>query len=135
MNKNMNIDNDDRMLKELGLTKESPMKVPEGYFDNLSSRIMDRIAEEEEQGEKTATVVSMNRGGTSIWKYAVRWTVAAAACVALVFLGVNYYEDKTDALAQSDTMTEEYDDEYGEDMMSYSMMDEQDVYCYLAGIE
>lgn len=132
MNKKMNIDNDDRMLEELGLTKESPMKVPEGYFDDLATRVLERI-DKEDQSEKTVKMVSMNRGGGSIWKYAMRWTVAAAACMALVFLGVNYYENKADALAQSNT--EEYDDEYGEDMMSYSMMDEQDVYCYLAGIE
>lgn len=132
MNKKMNIDNDDRMLEELGLTKESPMKVPEGYFDDLVTRVLERI-DKEEQSEKTVKMVSMNRGGGSIWKYAMRWTVAAAACMALVFLGVNYYENKANALAQSNT--EEYDDEYGEDMMSYSMMDEQDVYCYLAGIE
>ena len=132
MIKNMNIDNDDRMLEDLGLTKESPMKVPNDYFENIATRVLERI-DEEEQSEKTAKVVSMNRGGASVWKYAVKWTVAAAACMALVFLGVNYYEDNN-TLAQSNA-TEEYDDEYEEEMMSYSMMDEQDVYCYLAGLE
>lgn len=134
MNKNMNIDNDDMKLNMLDLTKESPMKVPDGYFDNLTCRIMDRIAEEEEESEKTAKVVSMNRGGGSIWRYAMKWTMATAACMALVFLGVNYYEDRSQTLAHNNA-TEEYDDEYGVDMMSYSMMDEQDVYCYLAGME
>jgi len=138
----MNIQNEEQMLKELGLSNANPFKTPEGYFDTLSERIMARIDEEEtktaeEKAETTqvAEVVSLKQKKTSVVSYAIRWAVAAAACLALVFVGVDYFGEENKSIAQNQTVAEEYDDEYAEDMISYSMMDESDVYCYLAGLE
>lgn len=138
----MNIQNKEQMLKELGLSNANPFKTPEGYFDTLSDRIMTRIDEEEtktaeEKAEtvQVAEVVSMKQKKTSVVSYAIRWAVAAAACLALVFVGVDYFGEENKSIAQNQTVAEEYDDEYAEDMISYSMMDESDVYCYLAGLE
>ena len=139
MAKMVNIQDDDRMLKELGLNNKNPFTTPEGYFDTLNDRIMARIDEEEMTANKlaekeVAKVVDMKKN-PSIKQYLAKWAVAAAACLALVFVGVNYYGNENSTIAQNQTVTEEYDEEYDEDMMSYSMMDEGDVYCYLAGIE
>jgi hypothetical protein len=138
----MNIQNEEQMLKELGLSNANPFKTPEGYFDTLSERIMARIDEEEtktaeEKAEtvQVAEVVSLKQKKTSVINYAIRWAVAAAACLALVFVGVDYFGEENKSIAQNQTVAEEYDDEYAEDMISYSMMDESDVYCYLAGLE
>lgn len=138
----MNIQNEEQMLKELGLSNANPFKTPEGYFDTLSERIMARIDEEEtkaaEEKAKTvqvAEVVSLKQKKTSVINYAIRWAVAAAACLALVFVGTDYFGEENKSIAQNQTVAEEYDDEYAEDMISYSMMDESDVYCYLAGLE
>lgn len=138
----MNIQNEEQMLKELGLSNANPFKTPEGYFDTLSERIMARIDEEETKTaeEKAETVqvtevVSLKQKKTSVINYAIRWAVAAAACLALVFVGTDYFGEENKSIAQNQTVAEEYDDEYAEDMISYSMMDESDVYCYLAGLE
>ncbi len=138
----MNIQNEEQLLKELGLSNANPFKTPEGYFDTLSERIMARIDEEEtktaeEKAEtvQVAEVVSLKQKKTSVINYAIRWAVAAAACLALVFVGVDYFGEENKTIAQNQTVAEEYDDEYAEDMISYSMMDESDVYCYLAGLE
>lgn len=138
----MNIQNEEQMLKELGLSNANPFKTPEGYFDTLSDRIMARIDEEEtktaeEKAEtvQVAEVVSLKQKKTSVINYAIRWAVAAAACLALVFVGADYFGEENKSIAQNQTVAEEYDDEYAEDMISYSMMDESDVYCYLAGLE
>ncbi len=138
----MNIQNEEQMLKELGLSNANPFKTPEGYFDTLSERIMARIDEEEtktaeEKAEtvQVAEVVSLKQKKTSVINYAIRWAVAAAACLALVFVGADYFGEENKSIAQNQTVAEEYDDEYAEDMISYSMMDESDVYCYLAGLE
>ncbi len=139
---NMNIQNEEQMLRELGLSNANPFKTPEGYFDTLNDRIMDRIDKEtaktEDEEKETADqvkIVSMKQKQPVV-HYAIRWAVAAAACLALVFIGVNYYEQENKNIAQNQTaVTEDYDDEYGEDMISYSMMDGSDVYCYLSGME
>ena len=138
----MNIQNEEQMLKELGFNNANPFKTPEGYFDTLSERIMARIDEEEtktaeEKAEtvQVAEVVSLKQKKTSVINYAIRWAVAAAACLALVFVGTDYFGEENKSIAQNQTVAEEYDDEYAEDMISYSMMDESDVYCYLAGLE
>ena len=138
----MNIQNEEQMLKELGFNNANPFKTPEGYFDTLSERIMARIDEEEtktaeEKAEtvQVAEVVSLKQKKTSVINYAIRWAVAAAACLALVFVGVDYFGEENKSIAQNQTVAEEYDDEYAEDMISYSMMDESDVYCYLAGLD
>lgn len=136
----MNIQNEEQMLKELGLSNANPFKTPEGYFDTLSDRIMARIdeeeaktAEEKTESAQVARVVSMKQKKSSVISYTIRWAVAAAACLALVFIGVDYFGVENKTIAHNQTIAEEYDDEYGEDMISYSMMDESDVYCYLAG--
>ncbi len=138
----MNIQNEEQMLKELGFDNANPFKTPEGYFDTLSERIMARIDEEEtktaeEKAEtvQVAEVVSLKQKKTSVINYAIRWAVATAACLALVFVGTDYFGEENKSIAQNQTVAEEYDDEYAEDMISYSMMDESDVYCYLAGLE
>jgi len=133
----INETNENRMLEELGLNNSSPFKTPDGYFDTLTQRVMDRI-DEEENTTHNAKVVKMNNNKKSTWGYVSKWVVAAAACLVIVFGGINYFETNTGTIAQSQNTlisTDDYDEEYEEDMMYYSMMDEQDIYCYLSGME
>ena len=52
--------------------KQAPFSVPEGYFDSLQGRVMQRVAQSSRQGRPHT--VSFKR-----W-----WPAAAAACVALI---------------------------------------------------
>ena len=137
------MDNENKLLEELGITNANPFKTPEGYFEELTSRVMKNIPNDDETlnnttEEKKAKVVSMDNRKT-IRNLFIRWTSVAAACIALVFLGV-YHIDKKDRKQLADNQTtvsamDDYDDEYAEDLLSYSMVDETDVYYYLSGSE
>jgi hypothetical protein len=72
-------------------------------------------------------------------KRILQWTSAAAACFILAFTGIHYL-DKGDEKQMAENMTalnmtEDFDDEYAEELISYSNMDEIDVYNYLSGVE
>ncbi len=134
---------DDKLLEKLGITNANPFRVPEGYFDELTARVMKNIPmEEEEYTEKTtqdvAKVVTLNPK-KNMGKRILQWTSAAAACFILAFTGIHYL-DKGDEKQMAENMTalnmtEDFDDEYAEELISYSNMDEIDVYNYLSGVE
>ncbi len=80
---------------ELDLSKEAPtlsslkpkdskgaLEVPDGYFDNLSDRVMDRVRSSNDASDKDAQTVVRN-----IWpvKKIIGWSVPVAAAVAIFF--------------------------------------------------
>ena len=134
---------ENKMLEELGINNTSPFKTPEGYFDTLTQRIMENIPDEDEvQTEDSGTgktrIVSLFKQNTFSRQF-IRWTVAAAACIALVFIGIQVYNKDNDTRLANNEInsdnSEYFDDEYAEELLSYSMMDESDVYNYLSGDE
>lgn len=142
--------NDKQMLEALGITNANPFKTPAGYFDDLTSRVMKNIPSDEAAPEELpqterepAKVVDINSKPAvrakklTFSQQMIRWTSVAAACVALVFGGIQFFDkNSNEQLAENKSalsVVDEYDDEYGEELLSYSMMDTQDVYSYLAG--
>lgn len=108
----------------------NPFKVPEGYFDTLSSRIMDNIPEEAE------IVVMKPRKARTFGLGQLRWA-AAIACILIAGVSVTLYSLRTNTNA----------DEFGTDVASkyltssddalmqaadYTMMDNQDFYQLIA---
>ena len=115
--------------------RHNPYTVPEGYFDTLTQRVMDRLPEQAEATTPATTPVvpirtkRSNRAGWTI--------VAAAACVAcaLLFTHPKVSSDKptaSSALAETSVL-ETYDDDYREAALQYAMVDDQAIYNYLAG--
>lgn len=120
------------------IDKQNPFRVPEGYFEGLTARVMAQIPEttaapaterEEAQVIQMPAAKKNNR-----W---IGWSVAAAACIAgLVFMRslnseVTMHHNLT---AQTETVAEpSYDEEYQQEVMDYAMVDNYDVYQYLAG--
>ena len=107
-----------------------PFKTPDSYFDNLTARIMDTIPEEKIEHNKR--------------KFGMRWvtTVAVAASFALVAVVSIKLFDSTKAVgndgAENVNMAANiYGDEEmtKDEMMLYSMVDNSDIYNYLAGYE
>ena len=103
--------------------------VPEGYFDNFTATMMERLEEEQEQ----ATVVTLNAH-----KHPRRPMWLAAACIvgAVLALGTWLNRQGTDPttteqpVALASTVTEPTNDEM-EEAMDYYMIDEQDLYAML----
>jgi hypothetical protein len=111
----------------------NPFRVPDGYFDQLTERVMSQLPER----EKTAEQVSLSAPRHKSRLVALRpWLYAAACMVAVVFMGVAFYfhqvkEEQTLANANvvNTTNTEsQYIDEYAD----YVMLDNAEIYAYLA---
>lgn len=109
------------------IKKPEVFKVPEDYFDNLTDRIMATIPAEE------TNVISINKSKKpSVW---MRWT-SVAACATVALVGAIAYMNNNNSGLESganDLVAISEDIEYQEDVMEYSMLDEHDVYSYLAG--
>ncbi|MBO7102976.1 MAG: hypothetical protein J6W02_04765 [Bacteroidaceae bacterium] len=119
-------------------SKRNPFTVPDGYFENLTARVMANIPEvetEEKVSENNAKIVSMEpRKSSRKW---MGWSIAAAACIAVAALFITI-PNKTDGvgvnqMAQTET-SNSYDSEYQEEMLEYAMVDNTDIYNYLAGV-
>ena len=111
--------------------KRNPFTVPEDYFDTLTSRIMENIPEQ----PNPKTVELKPRQKNRWWI----WTVAAAACVAIAAFFVTPSDPQTSstispqATAMLDSDDYSYDEQYQEDVLEYAMVDNNDIYSYLAG--
>ena len=116
----------------------NPFRVPDGYFDQLTERVMSQLPER----EQTAEHVSLSSSRPKSRLVALRpWMYAAACTVAAVFMGVALYfhqtkEEQTlanaDVNASASTTNTESQyidiDEYAD----YAMLDNAEIYAYLA---
>ncbi len=112
------------------LGKRQPFKVPEGYFENLTANVMAHIDETEQNSQKAKTV-ELKPKSRKYWG----WISAVAACALIAILfatttttGTDHQQQIAQAIA-----TEQYDDNYEEDMLEYAMVDNSDIYSYLSG--
>jgi hypothetical protein len=100
------------------MKKENPFKVPEGYFENLSSQIMANLPEQ----EKAKTI--------SLWGRMKTWSYAAAVLVAGIFL-VNFFiglpsqdqhkEFNLSSAAEMDEYMNYYEEQMMEDLYQESI--------------
>ena len=110
------------------LGKKNPFTVPEGYFEQLTAQVMEKLPEKEHQ-TKTAVIKQLRP-----WLYA-----AACVCVGLFTAAVLFSNknDQTDKQMQMATLEQEntnyYSDNYIEEEADYAMVDNQEIYaCLLA---
>lgn len=113
---------------EMRCGKNNRFSVPEGYFETLTARVMENIPEEQ------SNVIELKRSKFS------KWTIAACAAAAC-FVGVFMFNDNTttsqntNAELTASTQKAVYDEEYQKEVLEYAMLNENDVYNYLAGVE
>ena len=110
--------------------KDNPFTVPDGYFDSLTSKVMDAIP---------ANEVQMM---TKPQKHFSRWRgyAAAASIVAALFgAGIYFYQNGEGTQNMSSTSnnntvaTYSSPDSNIDAVADYIMCDEQDFYAYLSG--
>ena len=108
------------------LSDRGQFAVPEGYFDSLTMRVMDRI------GDVDAAEVKCSARRVSLFgKYAV---CAVAACIAgLVMFVFPLDKGSDDADMIDELQGVVYDEDFSRDVINYAMLDYEDVYAYLAG--
>jgi hypothetical protein len=114
---------DERYLSER-LTKGNPYVVPEGYFDKMSERVMQRIDESERVSIQKRRLAKMR-----LW--------SAAAAVALL-VGVSatlffHHEAAADTHGQSvQAALADTEGDYFDQAADYLATDNNDIYAYLA---
>ena len=118
------------LIEEVG--RENPFRVPEGYFDTLTSQIMAKVEAEGVEARDIKT--GKEKRAKTVW---LRPVLYAAASVCALFISVvayqNYSEQGVAAPAQNvvannQTMTDDYFDEAAD----YVMLDNQDIYACLS---
>lgn len=104
-----------------------PFKVSDKYFDDLTARIMEQIPEEQPQKQAPSRVVPMRR---NMWLTALS---IAASLALIVTIALNVIPSPSGSTNPKETLTADYtNDDYNEDLMTYAMVDNMDVYYYLA---
>ena len=116
--------NEEEYLRSRMGTK-NPFTVPEGYFEQLTAQVMDRLPE-----KKPAKVAIMKR--LRPWLYA-----AACVCVGVFVAAVAFNQQTEDLQGQQQmaNMGQEnvnyYSDSYIDEAADYAMIDSQEIYSYL----
>ena len=110
--------------------KENPFRVPEGYFDQLTDRVMAQLPEREQQAEQ----ISLSDRHPKSRLVALRpWLYAAACTIAVVVMGVTFLShDSAEEQPLASTSTTNTESQYIDDAADYAMLDNAEIYAYLA---
>lgn len=105
----------------------NPFSVPEGYFEDFTKQLMDRLPEQ--------TISAPTETRITTWQRIKPWLYMAAMFCGLMF-GFNYITRNADSaananLSDSGNAKTLYSDEYIEAIIDNSMMDDYTIYCYL----
>ena len=117
------INEEDYIRNKMG--NKNPFTVPEGYFEQLTGDIMNKIpAQKEIEQQKPALIKRL------------RPLLYAAACVCIAVFGVVIYQnlDKqtNDTLQKNFSHnTREYNDTFIDDATDYAMFDNNEIYASL----
>ena len=108
--------------------KQNHFKVPEGYFDTLTSQIMAKVDAEGAAPEKPVKV----KNAKMVW---LRPLLYAAACGCALFISVaSYlsYEDRSVAAPAENIVAFQTVDDSFDEAADYVMIDNQDIYACLS---
>ena len=107
--------------------KKNHFTVPEGYFEQLTERVMSCLPETPADAN-TATVTPLR---PTLMRRLRPWL--AAACVAAVIAGTTVYINRSISTthSQDELADANVSDTYIDDAADYVMVDNQDIYAYL----
>ena len=118
------------LIEKVG--KENPFRVPEGYFDTLSSQIMAKV---EAEGVAPRDIkAGKEKRAKVLW---LRPVLYAAASVCALFISVVAYQSHSDKGTAAPTQTvvannQMLMDDYFDEAADYVMLDNQDIYACLS---
>ena len=132
------------MMKEEHILKatlgtRNHFQVPEGYFDELASKVMASIPESQPVVEMQVEHISQRARILSLWQNAMLRKVAAVACVALLLGGVSVgvgtslssRNDAQHVFGQNYTPVAQTEDSSFDEAADYTMLDNQEIYASL----
>ena len=109
--------NEEKYMNE-ELLRENPFRVPEGYFDNLTDRVMSQLPERRQKSR----LLPLRP-----------WYYAAASIAFVAIMGFTYHfhqntADEQSAIASVETNTE---NSYIDEVADYVMFDNTEIYACL----
>lgn len=117
------------LMEQFG--RQNPFRVPEGYFDSLTERVMTQLP------ERDMTQQPARKPKSRI--VALRHWFYAAACIAVMaVMGITYYfhqTEPTQQVAATEISAPAPDNSYVEEAADYAMLDNVEIYAYLAEAE
>ena len=117
--------NEDKELKER-IGKDNPFKVPEGYFENLTSDIMNNIPDDSGQANTSLP----------LWSRVKPWFYMAAMFCGILFSArIFIHKSATDTIPAPD-MSAAYEEEFLPNSLidpigNQTMMDDYSLYVYI----
>ena len=119
---------EEKLLRQITAGKDNPFRVPEGYFEQFTDKLMQQLPQQPSSVEaRPATKVVPLR--SRLWRYAAAFIVAAG-----LGIGAATYWNTTssDAIAINDESTQE---EYYNDELDYIMVGNMEIAEYLTEAE
>lgn len=108
--------------------KKNPFTVPDGYFEQLTERVMSRLPE---ASQAPVAEQKAERGRPALIRRLRPWLAAACIAGAIVCTAV-YLKPDVNTTPTGDELAEAtYTDSYIDDAADYAMVDNQDIYAYL----
>jgi len=109
--------------------KVNSFRVPEGYFDQLTERVMAQLPEREQQAEKISL---SDRRPKSRLATLRPWLYAAACTVAVVVMGLTFHShDAAEEQPLASTSITNTESQYIDDAADYAMLDNAEIYACL----
>ena len=122
---------------------QSGFRLPDGYFDALTQRVMDRLPSDEaslsaasqsgSSSPKEATPAALQPEEITLWQRVRPWIYLAALFAGAAFIirvASPSPQEKADRLAREESEAEEM--EYINNALDGAMMDDYSLYVYLA---
>ena len=133
--------NEEQYLKTK-IGNKNPFTVPDGYFEQLTTRIMSQLPESDaSQASSAQTDTNQKSEKKAIFKTLRPWLLAAACLCVAVFMASTIFSNKqqdnevkgtTQQVANAENENNSYySDKYIEEEADYAMLDTQDIYGYL----
>lgn len=105
-------------------------KVPEGYFESLSQRIMDNIPEM--KANKQKPVANKVLFMPARLKYAIAACLTGLVVIGGAFTIMQKNNAESTAVAEQSVSQDIITDQYAQDCMDYAMVDEGDMYSFIS---
>lgn len=117
---------EDKIRKAIGT--ENPFRVPDGYFENLTSEIMNRLPEKEE-------LLAEKREEPTMWQKIRPWLYMAAMFIGAALIIRVASSGGVQADERLVAEEEDTEMEYINMAVENSMLDDYSLYVYLADLE
>lgn len=118
---------EDNILRKVGTGNS--FKAPEGYFENLTSEVMNKLPERENPLSKINREITMWER-VKPWMYMAAMFIGAALIIRVA--SVNHKSDMDEVAATEVADTGNLSDQYINAALDGSMMDDYSLYVYLS---